>query len=147
MVGPLRCLRNTSMECSGSCVFADDLSSLCRVLICLRHPNQWYAVTMFSSLLFALQVVTVPAGQQFDCTPTHLWDGNGPIWCSEGPRIRLSGIAALELDGSCSSGQLCPESDPIASRDALVSLLGDRTGVGRHGHILIAGPTMCCTST
>ena len=43
----------------------------------------------------------VPAGQSFNCTPTAVWDGDGPIWCAEGPHIRLSGIAAREMDGSC----------------------------------------------
>nr|WP_296721407.1 hypothetical protein [Erythrobacter sp.] len=102
---------------------------------------------MFSYLVLALQAFTVPAGQDFNCTPTRVWDGDGPVWCAEGPRLRLSGIAARELDGSCSSGHPCPTSDPLASRDALVSLLGTRTGEGRHGHILVSGPTMRCTST
>ncbi|GGB55743.1 hypothetical protein GCM10010833_08070 [Blastomonas aquatica] len=44
----------------------------------------------------------IPSGQSFVCTPTVVWDGDGPIWCAEGPRIRLSGIAAREMDGSCS---------------------------------------------
>ena len=51
-----------------------------------------------SILLAALAIV--PAGQTFDCTPVRIWDGDGPIWCDEGPRIRLSGIAAREIDGS-----------------------------------------------
>lgn len=29
--------------------------------------------------------------------------------CAEGPRLRLSGIAARELDGSCSRGQFCTD--------------------------------------
>lgn len=102
---------------------------------------------MLSYLLLSLQVAVVPAGETFTCTPTHVWDGDGPVWCAEGPRLRLSGIAARELDGSCSRGHPCPDSDPIASRDALVNLLGTRTGIGPHGHVLISGPTMRCTST
>lgn len=101
----------------------------------------------FTSLLFALQVAVVPAGETFACTPTHVWDGDGPVWCMEGPRLRLSGIAARELDGSCSSGHPCSASDPITSRDALVALLGTRTGLAPSGHILVSGPTMRCTST
>jgi endonuclease YncB( thermonuclease family) len=53
-------------------------------------------------MLFLLAAISiVPAGQTFQCTPTRVWDGDGPIWCGEGPRIRLSGIAAREMDGSC----------------------------------------------
>ena len=102
---------------------------------------------MFISLFFFMQVVVVPAGETFVCTPTHVWDGDGPVWCSEGPRLRLSGIAARELDGSCSRGHPCPETDPIVSRDELVNLLGTWTGIGPHGHVLLSGPTMRCTST
>lgn len=102
---------------------------------------------IFSSLVLALQVANVRSGETFDCTPTHVWDGDGPVWCAEGPKVRIAGIAARELDGVCSAGHPCPTADPIASRDALVSLLGTSTGVGRHGHILVSGPTMRCTST
>lgn len=93
------------------------------------------------------QIAVIPADQTFLCTPTHVWDGDGPVWCAEGPRLRIAGIATREIDGSCKVGHPCPKSDPIASRDALVSLLGERTGVGPRGHILLSGPTMRCHST
>ncbi len=41
----------------------------------------------------------VARGDGFACTPVRVWDGDGPIWCSEGPRVRLAGIAAREMDG------------------------------------------------
>lgn len=91
-------------------------------------------------------VPVIPAGQTFICTPTHVWDGDGPVWCKEGPRLRLAGIAARELDGSCSPGHPCPAPSGIAARDGLVALLGTPTGVGRHGHILINGPSLRCRS-
>jgi len=99
----------------------------------------------FASASFA-DVPIIPRGETFTCTPTHVWDGDGPVWCSEGPRLRLAGIAARELDGSCSSGHPCPAVSGIEGRDALVDLLGTQTGVGRHGHILINGPTLHCRS-
>lgn len=102
---------------------------------------------MLATFLLAAQVTVVPAGETFECTPTHVWDGDGPVWCAEGPRLRISGIAAREMDESCSPGHPCPDADPITSRDALVSLLGRRTGVGPHGHILVSGPKLRCTST
>ena len=97
-------------------------------------------------LFFALSASVVPAGEIFACTPTHVWDGDGPIWCKEGPRIRLSGIAARELDGTCRSGHPCPAVGAIVARDALVELLGEPIGVGQHGHILVSGPVMRCVS-
>lgn len=97
------------------------------------------------SLLLAAALI-IPAGQSFSCTPTHVWDGDGPIWCSEGPRIRLSGIAAREADGSCRANQPCPAASAEEARDALVALVGEPIGVGPHGHILVRGPTMSCVS-
>jgi len=91
-------------------------------------------------------VPVIPSGQVFDCTPTHVWDGDGPVWCKEGPRMRLAGIAARELDGTCSSGHPCPRASGELARQALVSLLGSPIGIGRHGHILVSGPTLRCRS-
>lgn len=99
---------------------------------------------MIAALILAASVV--PAGQSFDCTPTAVWDGDGPIWCAEGPHIRLSGIAAREMDGTCSPGHPCPAADAIAARDHLVTLLGKRGGVRPTGHISVTGPTMRCRS-
>ena len=99
------------------------------------------------SLLLILAASAVPSGQAFDCTPTAVWDGDGPVWCEEGPRLRLSGIAAREMDGSCSPGHPCPSATAIEARNALVSLIGKPTGTGEHGHVLVKGPTMRCIST
>lgn len=99
---------------------------------------------MISLLLAAVAIV--PAGQTFSCTPTHVWDGDGPVWCAEGPRIRLSGIAAREMDGTCRSNQPCPAASAEQARDALVDLVGERAGIGEYGHVLVRGPTMRCVS-
>jgi endonuclease YncB( thermonuclease family) len=100
---------------------------------------------MTLTLLLAASVI--PAGQSFPCTPTRVWDGDGPIWCAEGPRVELSGIAAREVDGSCKTGHPCPERDPIQSRDALVRLIGKPIGIAPEGHVLVRGQTMTCRST
>lgn len=101
--------------------------------------------TIFSFLLFAAAAVA-PSGETFTCTPTRVWDGDGPIWCAEGPRIRLSGIAAREMDGTCRANQPCPRASAEEARDALVSLVGRPVGVSREGHILVEGPAMTCRS-
>src|SRR3546814_18590365 len=68
------------------------------------------------------------AGLRFLCTPTRVADGDGPVWCAEGPRIRIAGIAARELEGTCRRGQPCPRAGPIAARNALVELIGGSRG-------------------
>lgn len=94
--------------------------------------------------LTALAIVA--AGTSFTCTPTAVYDGDGPIWCAEGPKIRLSGIAAREMDGSCRPGHPCPAASPIAARDNLVRLLGGARGRLSTGHITVAGPRLTCLS-
>lgn len=88
----------------------------------------------------------VAAGLAFICTPTHVWDGDGPIWCAEGPKIRLAGIAAREMDGSCKPGHPCPNSDARGARDYLASLLGRRTGIAPTGHVKVTGSALSCIS-
>lgn len=98
-----------------------------------------------SALIF-LAAAIVPAGQTFECTPVRVWDGDGPIWCAEGPHVRLSGIAAKEMDGTCNTNQPCPEASAIEARNGLVALVGEARGVSPEGHVLVRGPTMRCAS-
>jgi hypothetical protein len=87
------------------------------------------------------------AGDSFTCTPTKLWDGDGPIHCAEGPHIRLSGIAARETDGSCRPGHPCPAASAEAARETLAGLLGRTAGTAPQGHLLIEGPALACRAT
>jgi hypothetical protein len=88
----------------------------------------------------------VADGRRFDCTPLKVWDGDGPIHCAEGPKVRLAGIAAREMDGSCRPGHPCPEATAEAARDALAGLLGRTTGSAPTGHLLVEGPALQCLS-
>ncbi len=97
-------------------------------------------------MLIFLAASIVTAGQTFTCTPTHVWDGDGPIWCAEGPHVRLSGVAAREMDGTCRRGHPCPEASPTQARDALVRLLGGARGSNSTGHVIVAGPRLTCRS-
>lgn len=99
---------------------------------------------MILAALLALSVV--PAGQTFTCTPVRVWDGDGPLWCAEGPKVRLAGIAAREMDGSCRDNQPCPRVPAEASRDVLVRLLGKPAGRSREGHVLVRGSSLRCRS-
>lgn len=98
------------------------------------------------SLLLLAAIAMVPNGQTFPCTPTRVWDGDGPIWCAEGPRIRLSGIAAREMDESCAISHPCPSASAVEARDALVRFIGRPTGTSPEGHVMISGQTMQCRS-
>jgi len=101
--------------------------------------------SIFAILLLAA-ATTAPSGDIFTCTPTRVWDGDGPIWCAEGPKIRLSGIAAREADGSCRPGHPCPRASAKDARDALVKLIGRPVGKSSHGHIMVNGPALRCRS-
>jgi endonuclease YncB( thermonuclease family) len=80
----------------------------------------------------------------FVCTPIAVYDGDGPIHCREGQKLRIAGIAAREIDGGCRPGHPCPRSSGIAARDALVNLLGGPRGRWKTGHITVRYGTMRC---
>lgn len=87
---------------------------------------------IFSLILARPEVGTAgdakPAsGERFSCTVTKVHDGDGPIWCAEGPRIRLTAIAARELDETCSPGHPCPAASGASAQQALERLaLGEK---------------------
>jgi len=92
------------------------------------------------------QSIVIPAGERFVCTPTAVYDGDGPVWCAEGPRLRLAGIAAREMDGTCRSNQPCPPVGAEVARDRLVALVGSPAGIDETGHVLVSGPPLSCLS-
>lgn len=96
--------------------------------------------------LLILAAAVVSSGQTFTCTPTHVWDGDGPVWCAEGPHVRISGIAAREMDGTCRTNQPCPKASAEEARDALVKLMGGGRGTLPTGHVIVKGPTLTCLS-
>ena len=97
-------------------------------------------------ILALLAATIVASGQTFTCTPTHVWDGDGPVWCAEGPHLRIAGIAAREMDGTCRTNQPCPAASAIDARDALVQLMGGARGKISTGHVVVRGPRLTCRS-
>ena len=97
-------------------------------------------------ILALLAASIVASGQTFTCTPTHIWDGDGPVWCAEGPHLRIAGIAAREMDGTCRTNQPCPAASAIEARDALVQLMGGARGTISTGHVVVMGPRLTCRS-
>lgn len=102
---------------------------------------------MIGPALLLASSATVAAGDSFTCTPILVWDGDGPVWCKEGPRVRLAGIAARELDGTCRQGHPCPDASGEEARDHLVRLLGVRLDQVPTGHIAVAAKPITCIST
>ncbi len=94
-----------------------------------------------------MTLLTLAASAAFICTPVAVWDGDGPIWCAEGPKIRLGSIAARELDGTCKSGHPCPRASGIEARDALVAIFGGSRGKLPTGHIKVSAAPMRCLAT
>ncbi len=94
-----------------------------------------------------MTIPTIAAALAFICTPVAVYDGDGPVWCAEGPRLRLSGIAAREMEGTCRPGHPCPRATAEQARDALVALLGGPRGRLATGHIVVRAPAMRCIST
>lgn len=77
------------------------------------------------SRMAALPASATPGA--FTCTVTGVHDGDGPIYCAEGPKIRLHAIAARELDETCLRGHPCPGASGAAAKRALEALaLGQR---------------------
>ncbi|MDE0924814.1 thermonuclease family protein [Aurantimonas coralicida] len=78
-------------------------------------------------------VEAVEAGpDDFACTVEGVHDGDGPIYCRERDRkgrkikIRLSGLAAREINGSCRSNQPCPDASGEAAKEELLRLSVNR---------------------
>jgi hypothetical protein len=91
-------------------------------------------------------VPIVPASETFQCIPVAVYDGDGPVWCAEGPRIRIAGVAAREMDGTCRANQPGAAVDAIDARDRLVRLLERSRGSLAEGHVIVRSATMSCRS-
>lgn len=123
------------------------LATLCLFAVCAEMVDSTASKQAGPSITVSIAAnIVVQRGVPFTCTPVRVWDGDGPIWCAEGPRVRLAGIAAREMDGSCRPSHPCPEASAEDARSALVALLGGRRGMTREGHTAVAGPRLDCLS-
>lgn len=91
-------------------------------------------------------LVIAPYGTTFICSPIMVWDGDGPVKCAEGPKLRLRGVAAREHDETCRSNQPCPKASARVARDTLVELLGGSRGMTSDGHVRVEGARLSCLS-
>jgi endonuclease YncB( thermonuclease family) len=96
--------------------------------------------------LLAVVTQVIASGATFTCTPTAVWDGDGPIWCAEGPKIRIAGTAAREIDNTCRRGHPCPPVNGVVARDRLVRVFGGARGTLSTGHVRVRSAPMRCRS-
>ena len=78
------------------------------------------AVLAISPYKVKADIPVISSGKTFKCTTNYVWDGDGPIWCKEGPRLLLAGIAAREIDVTCLLGHPCPKT---SAKDACAALV------------------------
>ena len=88
----------------------------------------------------------IAAGATFKCTPAAVWDGDGSIWCAEGPKVRIAGVAAREMDDTCKINHPCLTVSGKVARDRLVSLLGGGKGMLPTGHVKVRSAPLTCLS-
>jgi endonuclease YncB( thermonuclease family) len=80
----------------------------------------------------AVTQVDLAVGKTFPCTVQSVYDGDGPINCTEQDlsgnpvRVRIRGIEARDSDNSCRHPNLCPEASGAEAKAML-----ERFAVGR----------------
>lgn len=86
----------------------------------------------------APDMVDTAAGKEFPCTVLSVYDGDGPINCSEHDMagnqvtVRLRGIEARENDNSCQHN-LCPRASGAEAKAILTRLATGRLHCTSHG--------------
>lgn len=91
-------------------------------------------------------IIPYTKGYIFNCKPLGVYDGDGPIYCANGVKIRLAGIAAREINNECLDKHPCPTTSGIEARDYLAILLGNVKGITSKGYISITGQALKCIS-
>ena len=71
-----------------------------------------------SPVLTAIAAHVAVAGSTFNYAPTAVWDGDGPIWCAEGPMIRIAQVEVRKFDGRRRSSHSYLAQRPVPGLDA-----------------------------
>lgn len=58
------------------------------------------AIGWRSDAMLFLIAMSVAAADPFDCTVTRVHDGDGPLWCSNGIKVRVAGIQAPDFESA-----------------------------------------------
>ncbi|ARS29048.1 hypothetical protein [Sphingomonas sp. KC8] len=87
----------------------------------------------------------------FTCLAIALHDVDGPIHCKGGQKVRLQGIGATEMDGSCRQNQPCVAGDPRKQRRTMARIMGAKPAsedTSINGQLWFARPVrLTCTAT
>jgi endonuclease YncB( thermonuclease family) len=59
-------------------------------------------------LFLILAVAAATPTTEFSCTVTRVHDGDGPLWCSNGIKVRIAGVQAPDFE----SASPCRAADP-----------------------------------
>lgn len=97
-------------------------------------------------------IFSLATAQPFTCNAIALHDVDGPIHCADGRKIRLQGIGATEMDGTCRPNQPCLQGDPRTQRRAMATrVIGariSREDKSIYGQVWFLRPVaLTCTPT
>ncbi len=86
-------------------------------------PRDGREQSMISILLAAAL-----SGSTFTCTVTRVHDGDGPLWCAEGPKVRIAGVQAPDFESAepCRqrrAGYVCSDARARASQRTVSALV------------------------
>ncbi|MDP5279935.1 hypothetical protein Q9Q95_13450 [Sphingomonas sp. DG1-23] len=78
-------------------------------------------------MLALMAALSLAPSQPFTCTVTRVHDGDGPIWCAEGPKVRIAGVQAPDFESAepCrqkSAGYVCNDVRARASQRVVSGL-------------------------
>ncbi|WP_066723447.1 thermonuclease family protein [Sphingomonas pituitosa] len=73
-------------------------------------------------------IATLLAAAPFTCTVTRVHDGDGPLWCTEGPKVRIAGVQAPDFRSAepCRArraGYVCNDARARASQRKVSALV------------------------
>ena len=97
--------------------------------------------------------VDTSAGRPFPCPVQAVYDGDGPINCTEVDlegkqvRVRLRGIEAREVDNACRYPDLCPKATGEAAKAALTRIAVGRLECTSYGPSYSNVNASCRTAT
>lgn len=83
-------------------------------------------------MMFLLLAAATAAPAAFACTVVRVHDGDGPLWCRQGPKVRIAGVQAPDFENAspCRTGRanyVCSDAKARASRRIVESLVLNKT--------------------
>lgn len=78
--------------------------------------------------MISILIAAALSGSAFTCTVTRVHDGDGPLWCAEGPKVRIAGVQAPDFRSAepCRqrrAGYVCSDARARASQRIVSALV------------------------